>query len=148
MNRVIVVLIVAVACGSSHRVGDSCGMMTESGGCEDAHTRLVCENGHYIAEPCRGPAGCREEEQPSQGALSFNRVLCDVSENRDGDRCARSISSSGKLRIGGEEGQGACGSDRRSILVCHDGRYERHACAGSAGCYVKGDKIGCDGPMP
>jgi hypothetical protein len=127
-------------CKPRDRVGESCGMLTETAGCKDAHTRIICDQGTYIEEPCRGPKGCEEKEQPGGGAIVLSHVACDVSDNRDGDRCGRP-SGSKTLKFGGEEGQGACSSDRQSIVVCHDGRFERRPCHG---CLEQGSGISCD----
>lgn len=135
--------LVFACCKLRDRVGESCGMLTGTAGCKDGHTRIVCDQGKYIEEPCRGPKGCEEEEEPGGGALVLSHVACDVSDNRDGDRCGRP-SGSGALRYGGEEDQGACSSDRRSIVICHDGRFERRSCHGPSGCLEQGSEIRCD----
>src|SRR5215471_2394910 len=69
------VTVVRMGHGRPHE-GDRCTV--NRGVCADDRTALTCEDGRLVAAPCRGPQGCQERS---------GSVRCDVSGNRDGDRC-------------------------------------------------------------
>lgn len=110
-------------CSRKPKVGDSCkkGMSR----CLDKKTRLICDDGKYIASPCRGANGCKAEGQATQ---------CDLSGNRDGDACSTSES----------DGLGACTADGKTMLTCERGAYRAMPCGGTNGCTIKGSNLSCD----
>src|SRR5690348_17282826 len=126
----VVAVVLGVACKKTPEAGDTCGQFL-SAQCKDDHTELECEDGHYIEVPCRGAKGCD---------INNDLIRCDVSDNQNGDRCARpdKIGSS-RLMIGGDEGTGECSSDRKAIVLCHDGSYVRYPCD----CRQYGDSASC-----
>jgi hypothetical protein len=77
---------------------------------------LVCRGGHYVvASTCRGVRGCQEG----------SAVACDTSVALAGDPCDN-------------PGSVACGTDRRTLLRCLEGRYAfgetcRNACLSTRG---------------
>jgi hypothetical protein len=119
------------------RPGDACSVVLPNAECADDATELACEGDHYVAVPCRGPRGCQ-----STNAL----ISCDVSEDRDGDRCtapAKPSPDAGFL-LGGMNGSGACSGDGKAVVVCEKGTFRRYPCRGAEGCHADGARQVCD----
>lgn len=110
-----------LAASCKPHVGSSCNKGDSR--CQDRSTQLSCQNGSYIATPCRGPGGCR---------MTNAGVSCDITKNRAGDRCST-----------GDEGAATC-AGQRQMLVCHGGQYRLEACRGPDGCQVSGRRAQCD----
>ncbi len=91
--------------------------------CVDAERSLSCEDGKFIEVPCRGKRGCSQ-----QGEL----VSCDISANREGDRCSLD-----------EQGSAVC-KDGQTLLTCRGGKYVTLPCRGANGCQREGDQSRCD----
>jgi hypothetical protein len=87
----------------------------------------VCQDGKYIAAPCRGPKGC---------SVAGTTVSCDFSGNQDGDACP----SAG-------EGEAACTADKQQMVLCRGGRYQLEACRGPKHCDATGAKVECDNSL-
>jgi hypothetical protein len=102
------------------REGDSC--KGDVGVCLDPKTMLSCEDGKYVPDPCRGPAGCKDNRE---------RIDCDQSVAETGDRCF---------------GPGAtCSVDGRRMLDCKDDvLVERRNCRGPYHCTTKDEIVTCD----
>jgi hypothetical protein len=92
--------------------------------CLDPKTELACQNGFFIAAPCKGPDGCRETEK---------RLLCDIRGNAAGDVCST-----------GDEGNSRCSVDGRQRIVCRGGKYVVEPCRGRRGCHATGGTHRCD----
>jgi hypothetical protein len=113
-------LLVAGCC--KKKPGDSCTGADPS--CLDESNLLVCEKGTFISTPCKGPNGCKVEN---------NLLTCDISGNAAGEPCGSS-----------DEGDSACGVDGKSQVTCKDGKYEVAACRGPNGCKTEGTTSICD----
>jgi hypothetical protein len=88
----------------------------------DPKTELACQKGVFIAAPCKGPLGCKEEGK---------HLLCDITGNAEGDPC--SVEDEGNARCVGE-------SQR---ITCLGGHYTVDFCRGPDGC--KSDtSVKCD----
>jgi hypothetical protein len=120
------VLLALAACDHSPRIGDACSQ-SKPGTCSGEHAALDCEAGHFVEVPCRGSAGCSVDESGAR--------TCDVSQNLDGDPCARSTQ---------QEHTGGCTPDHRMLVECHDGAFHRVRCDGPLQCSVRGDDLACD----
>ncbi len=91
--------------------------------CLDGQRSLACENETFIEVPCRGKQGCSQ-----QGEL----VSCDISANREGDRCSID-----------EQGSAVC-KDGQTLLTCRGGKYVSLPCRGPNGCEREGAQSRCD----
>jgi hypothetical protein len=91
-------------------------------GCVDPRTELVCQKGVFIAAPCKGPMGCRDDGK---------HLFCDVTGNAEGDTCSRD-----------EEAAAQCIGDKQRI-TCRGGKYTLDFCRGDDGCSAKGS-VRCD----
>lgn len=108
--------------GCKPKEGDSC----EEGAiaCVDEHNKLSCEDGKFVASPCRGENGCQVED----GLLT-----CDISGNAAGDPCSKA-----------DEGHAACAPDGTHALRCHEGRLVKEPCHGPKGCEQSASGPACD----
>ena len=113
-------LLIVSACEPG--LGSSCE--PDEARCLNASTQLVCQDGKYIATPCRGPGGC--------AVLPTMGVACDITKNKPGDQCAMA-----------EEGVASCVSDHQ-MIVCRAGMYRFEPCRGSAGCENSRGRALCD----
>lgn len=91
--------------------------------CVDRTSQLVCQNGHYIQAPCRGPRGC---------GLTPSGISCDISANQPGDVCSTD-----------EEGASAC-VDAKTKIVCAGGKFVAGSCRGPKGCETQEGRPLCD----
>ncbi|HEY6728899.1 MAG TPA: hypothetical protein VI197_33040 [Polyangiaceae bacterium] len=119
---VAIVPLLGVGSGCEPGVGSSCDP-TEAR-CLNGTTQLVCQDGEYIATPCRGPGGC--------AVLPTVGTACDISKNKPGDICATH-----------EEGVASCTSDHQ-MIVCRSGKYGFEPCRGPAGCENSRRRANCD----
>jgi hypothetical protein len=119
-----VLFVAAAACGACNDEpgpGDAC-KPTEIR-CVDPKTELACQKGVFIAAPCKGPMGCREDGK---------RLVCDFTGNAEGDTCSTE-----------EDGNAKCiGADRR--ITCRAGKYAIDFCRGPLGCSSTGTSVRCD----
>jgi hypothetical protein len=91
--------------------------------CLDATRAIVCDDGTFVAVPCRGKAGCSTVQESTS---------CDFSGNQPGDTCASS-----------HEGVAVCvGGD--AMLSCRGRKFERVPCRGARGCEMIGAQANCD----
>src|SRR5438128_62681 len=88
---------VVVACGSPS-AGGPCN--TSGVLCAASTTALECQLGKWVALPCRGPMGCQRMS---------NTVLCDMSLDLEGDKCASTA-----------VGSGLCTQDMTATLECRN----------------------------
>lgn len=114
-------------CDEPRKAGDTC-KLSEGGklvACEGRDAALVCDAGgsnRLSRVPCRGPEGCTSRE---------NRVWCDSSLGKIGERCHLEESDDAKV----------CSFDGSSLLICSDSKWQLDAlCRGKNKC-KKGD---CD----
>ncbi len=91
--------------------------------CVDPKRELVCDDGKFIEEPCRGKAGCSTAQE---------QTTCDITGERSGDACSHA-----------EEGVAACGG-ADAMIACHDGKFVTVACRGPNGCTNDGGRALCD----
>lgn len=111
----------ALSCSREPGPGDPC--KPQEIRCLDPKTELACQKGKFIAAPCKGPMGCREEGKS---------LVCDFTGNAEGDVCSTE-----------EDGNARCiGADRR--VTCRGGRYTIDHCRGSDGCKSTGTLLRCD----
>ena len=108
--------------GCEPGIGSNCD--GDEATCLNATTQLVCQDGEYIATPCRGPGGC--------AVLPTVGVACDISKNKPSDSCAKS-----------EEGAAMCVSDHQ-MIVCRGGKYVHEPCRGVDGCVNEHRRAMCD----
>lgn len=122
-GHVIFLFCLAVLCapGCKPGVGSSCDKGEAR--CQDHHTQLACQAGHYIATPCRGPKGC---------ALTDAGISCDISKNKPGDPCSTD-----------DEGAALC-LGKKKMVVCRGGKYRLAPCRGPEGCQKEDDRAKCD----
>ncbi len=78
--------------------GESCSDSPAT--CLDKASHLVCLEGKYVLESCRGNGGCTDDKS----------VLCDNTSAQVGDGC-------------GHNGARACSADRSQELRCRDGKF-------------------------
>jgi hypothetical protein len=118
----------------SNATGASCDKGTESAGAActpenegngsctpDGHALLVCKSGKMVvAAMCKGMHGCRQQGTK----LDCNQTIADV-----GDPCDD------------YEGKYACASDKKSRLVCKNGKMARDR--GCKSCTVVIDDVQC-----
>lgn len=78
--------------------------------CADPQTALECQRGKYVAAPCKGPKGCTDDG-------------CDFSGNAEGDVCSTDLN-----------GIQACTTDKKSAIMCAEGRFRLLPCRGPGGC--------------
>lgn len=90
--------------------------------CVDLKTELACQKGVFMAAPCNGPLGCREDGK---------HLVCDFSGNAEGDPCSLD-----------EEGSAKCMGDKQRV-TCRAGKYTIDACRGDEGCRA-GNGVKCD----
>jgi hypothetical protein len=119
MNKAPIVLALALLLGACElSEGDRC----QGGGeCVGANEALLCIGGQIRRTACRGAAAC---------TMEGDEVRCDRTLAQVGDPCAAG---------------NACSPDRRSFLVCRDGRFALGARCPS-GCLVVGDRVVCPHP--
>jgi hypothetical protein len=108
------------ACNKEPVPGDAC-KPTEIR-CVNPTTELACQKGVFMAAPCKGPLGCREDGK---------HLVCDFSGNAEGDPCSLD-----------EEGSAKCIGDKERI-TCRAGKYVIDACRGDEGCRA-GSGVKCD----
>lgn len=89
----------------------------------DPKTELACDKGTFIAAPCKGPLGCREEGD--------KHLVCDFAGNAEGDPCSSD-----------EEGAARCVGEKARI-TCRGGKYTIDQCRGDDGC-KGGGSVRCD----
>ncbi|MBX3182532.1 MAG: hypothetical protein KIT72_19950 [Polyangiaceae bacterium] len=114
-----------------NQAGDACSRDEQGAStCSaDGRAQLVCFEGAFVAEPCRGPAGCTLEEPCGPGGCA---ARCDRAVAQAGDRCR-------------DTGLKACNLAGTQLLSCQDGqmKVELH-CRGSKGCSTSGGQLSCD----
>lgn len=91
--------------------------------CVDKHTELACQDGVFIAAPCKGPKGCREDK---------DTLRCDFSGNAIGDPCSTE-----------DDGNAKCIGDAKKWVICRGGKYWVEHCRGGEGCHRAGT-LRCD----
>ncbi len=89
------VLFLIAACA---KPGDACS--DTPGSCVDKSSHLVCLGGKYLAETCKGPAGCTDDKA----------LVCDNTKADVGDGC-------------GHEGSRACSADGTKELRCRGAQF-------------------------
>jgi hypothetical protein len=117
--------------------GDNC---TETpGSCSDKTSHLVCVQGKYVLETCKGSGGCTDDKT----------LVCDNTKATVNDGC-------------GHEGARACSTDGAKELRCRDGKFAiewscKNGCTldgsnnpkctptGEVGDVCRPDSIVCDG---
>jgi hypothetical protein len=105
---------------STPRLGKHC--TTTDWACDGHEGALVCRDGKYVAAPCRGVKGCRQEG---------DMLRCDVSQDIAGDVCV-------------QEGAGQCSADGKALVGCANGHVTIDPCRGPAACTVTGTYSQCD----
>jgi hypothetical protein len=106
----------------------ACGTATEGGQCDsngflclDATAALECRLGAWKKLPCRGPNGCKREQDV---------IRCDMTGNQENDACASTA-----------EGRGICTADKLGTLECRSGiLVKTNTCRA---CDVSGDQVVC-----
>lgn len=111
---------------SGNAAGDSCSTDYEGhaqcGG--DGKSKVTCVKGKYSVSPCRGPDGCKQQQ---------DTAMCDISIAEIGDDCSNLKS-----------GAYACSVDKKNLLKCDGSKFAvEEKCANAKGCQMKGDKAGC-----
>ncbi len=107
--------------GCRPKVGSSCDKGEAR--CQDHYTQLACQNGHYIATPCRGPGGCAHTDAG---------ISCDITKNKPGDQCSTD-----------DEGAAVC-LDKKQMVACRGGKYRLEECRGPDGCQKEDARAKCD----
>ena len=86
----------------------------------DKKKELRCDGTKFIvSSTCKGANGCTLSPSGQAYSLDCDDTIADV-----GDAC--------------QESQSACGSDKQSLLMCKEGKFQLlRQCRGNAGCVVK-----------
>lgn len=115
----------AVCDQSRAQPGDACEKEGKKACSSDGKTLLACSGGRFSPlYPCRGEKGC---------TAASGRLDCDVTLAIEGDGCDTRMT-----------GHIACAADRRSTLICRDGRFVRDApCRPGTHCEVDGTTTRC-----
>jgi hypothetical protein len=130
-------VLAAASASCRGKPGDDCS--DTPGSCSDKQSHLVCAQGKYVLETCKGKGGCTDDK-----ALYCDNGLADV-----GDGC-------------GHEGARACSTDGSKELRCRDRKFSvewscRGGCTlddsnnpkctptGEIGDACRPDSIVCDG---
>jgi hypothetical protein len=112
--------------------GDPCRTPGDYACTRDRGLVLRCDGGKMTPlNTCRGPKACTIINHPAENSVEF---ACDDSIAVVGDPCDTN----------GEE---ACTTDKKSILVCDANKFAKpRACSGPAGCTYeeKSDSYSCD----
>ena len=108
------VVVLAFACAKEKPPAP--GGMCDAGkrACADAQTALLCVNGVWQRDTCRGPKGCY---------LDKGLAACDLTGNAVGDPCPASM-----------DGFSGCRADGKTRVVCKGGQYQNEICKGKEGC--------------
>lgn len=112
--------LLVLGCNREPGPGDSCKPTDIR--CVDPKTELACQKGVFIAAPCKGPLGCKEDGK---------HLFCDFSGNAEGDPCSTE-----------EEGNARCIGENQRI-TCTGGKYTIDFCRGNDGCKATG-YVKCD----
>ena len=116
------VLVLGVGCACKTKAGDSC--TSGQAACLDDKTSLACQDGKFIATPCKGAKGCK---------VIGATVECDISGNAAGDVCSKD-----------DEGNTSCTTDGKQQIECKGGKFVVHPCRGPDGCKQTGIMANCD----
>jgi hypothetical protein len=112
-------------CVPTGEAGDVC--RPDSIVCDGAEkTELVCTDGKLAARrTCHGALGCHTEKGGG--------VRCDRTQALEGEACR-------------DEGNGACDSAKKNVLVCQGGHFKTQLhCLGALGCELPGNySVRCD----
>ena len=116
LRRALLGLVVCVALACKKESPPRPGGMCDAGkrACADAKTGLVCVNGVWQADTCRGPKGCY---------LDKGLATCDITGTEVGDPCPVSM-----------DGYSGCRTDGKTRVVCKKGFYAHEKCKGADGC--------------
>jgi hypothetical protein len=114
-------VLLATGCNKEPGPGDACKPTDIR--CADPKTELACQRGTFIAAPCKGPMGCKEDGK---------HLFCDVTGNAEGDPCSTD-----------EDGAAKCIGDKQRI-TCRGGKYTIDWCRGDQGCDAKTGTVKCD----
>jgi hypothetical protein len=98
---------------------EACIGVVESYACSVDHKKgLVCRDGRWaLWRTCKGPDGCTWKGK--------SNVECDATAADASDPC-------------GVAGSVACSSDKKSLLICRNDKFETYkACRGPNGCVIK-----------
>jgi hypothetical protein len=109
------------SCNREPVAGDSCKPTDIR--CLDPKTELACQKGTFIAAPCKGPMGCREDGK---------HLTCDATGNAEGDPCSLD-----------DEGAAQCIGDKQRV-TCRSGHYTLDFCRGPGGCRLEEGSVRCD----
>ena len=106
----------------------ACGSVVEGGTCDtagfwcaDATSALECRLGTWTKLPCRGPNGCKRDQ---------DLIRCDMTNNLENDNCASSA-----------EGRGLCTADGLGTLECRSGKLVKTNTCRS--CTVTNEQVVC-----
>lgn len=116
LRRALFGLVVTIAIACAKEKPPAPGGMCDAGkrACADAQTALLCVNGVWQKDTCRGPKGCY---------LDKGLATCDLTGNAVGDPCPTSM-----------DGWSGCKSDGTTRIVCKAGKYQYEQCKGKEGC--------------
>ncbi|MEO7095901.1 MAG: hypothetical protein ABI175_21755 [Polyangiales bacterium] len=82
--------------------------------CADGKAALLCVNGVWQKDTCKGPKGCY---------LDKGLATCDLTGNESGDPCPTTM-----------DGFSGCKSDGKTRVICKSGQYSFETCKGKDGC--------------
>lgn len=89
----------------------------------DGIEKVKCIDGVFRRFPCRGPKGCRHDEE--------GLLVCDYGNAREGDPCDSKVKT--------------CAPDKKALIACVDGHFKRvQSCLGPKGCTHEGKEWTCD----
>jgi hypothetical protein len=116
VRRAILGLVVVLSLACTKEKPPAPGGMCDAGkrACADAKTALLCVNGVWQKDTCKGPKGCY---------LDKGLATCDLTGNESGDPCPSSM-----------DGFSGFKSDGKTRVVCKGGQYSFETCKGKDGC--------------
>lgn len=116
LHRGVFGLVVVLSIACTKEKPPAPGGMCDAGkrACADSKTALLCINGVWQKDTCKGPKGCY---------LDKGLATCDLTGNEVGDPCPASM-----------DGFSGCKPGGTTRVVCKNGQYAYEECKGKDGC--------------
>ncbi len=120
MTRLLIPVLASAlwACGGP-QAGEACNQQGFL--CADSTAAIECKNAVWTAVPCRGPAGCQNQN---------GQITCDLTGSQPGDLCASTA-----------EGKGICAAAGNALLECRSGAWAQSKTCTS--CATSNDEVKC-----
>jgi len=119
----LLLLLTLALAACSKKVGDACKIGTRV--CQSKDMMLVCDTGHFAAEPCKGPNGCIEPPYTAP-------PICDFSGDKAGDACFD------------DRQKVLCTPDETAKISCYKDKLVIEPCRGPGGCMQLDNGVRCN----